>query len=66
MTRDDFVGLLLEHGFIYNTHSKEYRCLCGFVPEPLWKVVLVWAEHVADEIAAKDWCVVVRGPVADT
>lgn len=56
MTREDLVELLVEHRHTLG------GCQCGLA----FSKPHAWAIHVADEIAAKDWCVVVRGPVADT
>ena len=55
MTRDGLVELLAEHIMFWDRGA----CRCGkWWPAP--DITSGWAGHVADEIAAKDWCVVLK------
>lgn len=55
MTRDALVEILTQHCW----SEVYYGCACGHeVDMRAYDIMTSWAEHVADEIAAKDWCVV--------
>lgn len=64
LKRDDLVELLSDH--YYDSDNYLYpTCNCGDSNGKDVYMPTHWAAHVADVITAKDWCVVVRGSVAN-